>query len=258
MAHWRSLVEVVRHFKTWPTHVADFLGLIPPGVMHYQLRNGVKFNARSRTRDSMVIREVWLFNDYVPEWLEIDRDAVVVDIGGHIGAFAIFAARRATAGKVFVFEPTPESFALLKQNLELNGQSNVMPFNLAVFGHGGPRQLALAADQVSHSVIFGAADAKRIEVQGICLADFMREHNLARIDFMKLDCEGAEYEILRECPDDVLARIERISAEVHGFDETHNREALGEFLKTKGFAVRLDPERRHMLYARRSGGRGEF
>jgi FkbM family methyltransferase len=251
MAHWQSLVGVVKHFKNWPTHVLDFLRLVPPGVMHYELRNGVKFNARSRTRDSQAIREVWIFNEYTPPGLEIGPDAVVVDVGGHIGTFTVLAARKATAGKVFVFEPTPDNFALLQQNLELNGISNVTAFNLAMLGHAGTRRLALNADQVSHSLIFGDPNLKRIDVRGISLADFVKEQNIGRIDFMKLDCEGAEFEILRECPDEVLGIIQKLSAEIHNFDDRHNRIALGEFLTSKGFTVRLDPEKRHMLYAQR-------
>jgi FkbM family methyltransferase len=153
---------------------------------------------------------------------------------------------------VYAFEPTPENFSLLQTNVQLNAASNVTPINLALLGNAGTRQIALCANKVSNSIVVDWPDAERIEIQGISLSDFMRQQNISRIDFMKLDCEGAEYEILFECPDEILASVKKISAEVHSLDDQRNRSTLAKFLESKGFQVILDPAKSHMLYARRA------
>jgi len=251
MANLRIFVDVVKTFQNWPTHLLDHFKLLPPGQIRYRMRNGARFQVRAGTLDSMVLREIWVRDDYTPEGFEIPRDAIVLDVGGHVGAFAVRASRMAPRGKVYVFEPTPQNFALLRQNIELNHASNVTTFNLALLGHAGSRQITLCDDQVSHSLFGGSPDRKRLEVQGISLADFMKQENLSRIDFMKMDCEGAEFEILQECPDEVLCRIQKLAAELHDLDEQRNRRMLAEFLKSKGFQIIADPHKEHMLYAKR-------
>jgi FkbM family methyltransferase len=251
MANLRIFVDVVKTFRNWPTHLLDYFKLLPPGQIRYRMRNGASFQVRARTLDSMVLREIWIRDDYTPKGFEISQDAIVLDVGGHVGAFAVRAARMAPKGKVYVFEPTSENFSLLRQNIELNHASNVTTFNLALLGHAGSRQMALCDDQVSHSLFGGSPNRKRVEVQGISLSDFMKQEKLSRIDFMKMDCEGAEFEILFECPDEVLARIGKLAAELHDLDEKRNRKTLAEFLRSKGFQVIPDPHKDHMIYAKR-------
>jgi FkbM family methyltransferase len=250
MTHLRGLRPVVKTIKNWPTHVLDYLNLIPSGTVLYRLRNGVKIKTRAKTLDSMALREVWIYDEYHPSGFELAKDSIVLDIGGHIGCFAIRAARLAPNGKVYVFEPSPENFSLLQENIQLNAASNITPFNLALLGHPGTRQIALCPNTVSNSIVIDYPQAQRIDIQGISLSDFVKQQNITQIDFMKLDCEGAEYEIFFECPDDVLARIKKISAEVHELDEQRNPSTLAKFLESKGFQLANDPAKHHMLYAR--------
>ena len=65
----------------------------------------------------------------------------------------------------------------------------------------------------------------------------MNREKINSIDFLKLDCEGAEYEILFKCPDKILNRIKIISMEYHEIDKKRNKKTLIRFLKSKGFKV---------------------
>ncbi len=255
MSKLRMLVDVVTTFRNWPVHVLDYLNVGKKKDVIFRMRNGVNLHARLRTFDSMAIREVWIRKDYTPPGFEIGRDAVVVDVGGHIGSFALLAARAASAGRVYVFEPTSENFSLLQKNIQLNAASNIASFNLALLGRSGARVIGLSpGNTVSHSFFFNLPGAEQVEVQAISLSEFMQQQNLSRIDFMKLDCEGAEYEILFECEEQVLSRIQKISAEVHDMDERRNRSTYASFLKSKGFEVSLGPPGSPMIYARRPSG----
>ncbi|MEI8012980.1 MAG: hypothetical protein WCI27_10985, partial [Candidatus Omnitrophota bacterium] len=76
----------------------------------------IKFRIRLYPKpasDLMIISEVWHERAYCPEGFNIDRDSTVIDLGAHIGAFAIFAAKQAAQGKIFAFEPYSSNYRLL-------------------------------------------------------------------------------------------------------------------------------------------------
>lgn len=76
-----------------------------------------------------------------------------------------------------------------------------------------------------------------IAVQARSLASIMKEHNFEKVDLVKLDCEGAEYEILLQTPALVLAKIDRIIMEYHDLGSNFNHHTLISFLKKAGFNV---------------------
>ena len=139
--------------------------------------------------------------------------ATVIDVGANIGMFALYAAVEWRAGRVYAYEPFGESRALLARNAERNRVAAIVPLPEAIAGRAGPRDLHMQGRHGVHSLFGDSADAVRIEC--ITLADAFARHDIARCDFLKLDCEGAEYEILLTAPADVLARIDRIAAEYH-------------------------------------------
>ena len=63
---------------------------------------------------------------------------------------------------------------------------------------------------------------------------------LKRIDFLKLDCEGGEYEILFGCSEETLKKIKKISIEYHNIDKKRNSEVLKAFLLIKGYKIEVD------------------
>ena len=74
-------------------------------------------------------------------------------------------------------------------------------------------------------------------------------------DFLKVDCEGCEYDVLLNSDPDVLSRVKRISAETHSNDKAHTAEELAAFLESNGFVVncRENPVHEYLgfLYAER-------
>jgi hypothetical protein len=74
----------------------------------------------------------------------------------------------------------------------------------------------------------------------------VRDQRIDRIDFLKLDCEGAEWDLLRVAPRDVLDRIRRGAGEVHG----KNRLTLEPFLKEVGFRTYRGPKPNYLYFTR--------
>lgn len=103
-----------------------------------------------------------------------------------------------------------------------------------------------SADSGSHSLVMGSFE-RTVEVECCTLADVFEQFSLTKIDYLKMDCEGAEYEIL-ESATSRLQQIGRISMETH---TTLDRKAedLEKLLRGHGFEVRLFDG--HRLYASR-------
>jgi len=160
----------------------------------------------------------------------------VVDVGASLGSFSLDAARQ--GAKVLAYEPAPESFELLSQTIKLNRlEGKIKPFRLGVGGRAGKRTFFLTRFSPLSS-FFAGAGGSRISVDCVTLEDIFKKHRLKKLDLLKLDCEGAEYEILYETPTEILEKIKEIRLEYHVLPAKNaNPDALTDFLLHRGFAL---------------------
>jgi len=144
---------------------------------------------------------------------------VIFDIGANIGAASVLLAERFPAARIFSFEPVPDNFALLERNVA--GAPNVTPVQLALSGDSGGRELIFSPDKFNQGGFSffqdGAnAEVARIRVPTASPAEFMRERGLDSVDLIKIDTEGAEYEILTAFDSAALRKVKWIIGELHG------------------------------------------
>ena len=204
---------------------------------------GCRVRVRRATVDEEFVQNVLVGNEYTPPGFEIHETDVVIDIGANVGTFALMAATRARLGRVFSYEPNQENFDLLVHNVALNRLTNVSLFHAAVSGRRGQVKLFCSSEGGFHSVLSDrAADLARYElVDALTLADIFDTQRIERCNFLKLDCEGAEHEILHNCPEEYLCRINKIVMEYHGdVDATTRRgesDALVRRLEDTGFRI---------------------
>ncbi len=123
----------------------------------------------------------------------------VVDIGAHIGFYTLLAARLVgPTGKVYAFEPHPQNFALLKENIELNGYWNVTAVNKAVTNRSGLVKLFAGVHSSQPSLFRDTfTTVPRVVVETTTLDDFFEEVGWPEIDLIKIDVEGAEPYVLQ-------------------------------------------------------------
>lgn len=123
----------------------------------------------------------------------------VLDIGGHIGLFAVVTARLVgTEGKVFSFEPTPFTRSVLQQVVDLNGVGDVVEVRAeAVSAKRGDTVFYDTGDEVSNanSLVRTERSKSEIRVPTISVDEFVAERGL-KVDCIKVDVEGAELEVL--------------------------------------------------------------
>ena len=135
-------------------------------------------------------------------------------MGANIGVFTLYAA--ATGGRVYAYEPMPENYEPLLRNLKRNNKLGpVQPFPFGLAGRRERRDLFLAKQDVGHSLIASNPGSDhRLGIECVSLADIFADNAITHCDLLKLDCEGAELEILEAAPPGILRRISRIRARV--------------------------------------------
>lgn len=121
----------------------------------------------------------------------------VVDAGAHVGSYALTAARLVgPSGAVFAFEPGPENYRILVENVRLNGYANVAARNAAVGAKTEKRSFNIADSSDSNSFYAHplAGLKSTHEVDCVAIDDALAGR---RVDVVKIDVEGAEPEVLQ-------------------------------------------------------------
>lgn len=142
--------------------------------------------------------------EYEPETFRFFRENVntgdtVLDIGGHIGLFAVTAAKLVgPTGKVFTFEPTPFTRSVLQEVVNLNGCSEIVEVRgEAVSSKRGETVFFDTGEDISNanSLVKSELSRKEIPITLISVDEFVRERGL-NVDCLKIDVEGAELDVL--------------------------------------------------------------
>lgn len=177
----------------------------------------------------------------------IKKGDVVVDAGANVGMFTVKAAESVGEnGKVVAVEPVEENFRLLEKNVAYRNFDNVTLVKKALGAYKGKAKFIVSKLSGTHQVKDVIKEPElpknEVEIEMTTLGDICKELNLHRIDFLKLDIEGAELEALKGA-EESLKITRNIAMELHydGEDEEVKR-----FLEERGFDVKVIGS---MLYA---------
>jgi FkbM family methyltransferase len=146
--------------------------------------------------------KLWLLGMYEPEVVDyfitdIQAGQVVVDIGANIGLFSLMAAEIVGPhGRVIAYEPHPDTFRELQDNLKRNGYTNVQTVSCAISDKPGFLRMNVFADCDLNSVAL-TADYDVIDVPARTLDDSLDELGIDQCHLIKMDIEGAEWFALR-------------------------------------------------------------
>lgn len=169
------------------------------GITWFNLENiAIHYNS-----SEYIERRVWMLGEYEPEVCSVfnafvPKNGIVLDIGANIGINSIRLSKCVTTGgRVFSFEPIPFNQNRLKKNLALNTIQNVTIV---------PNALGLVDEEVK--VIFneqeenmGAISLRNQNLEGISVQvingdKWIKENNIEHVDFMKIDVEGFEWNVI--------------------------------------------------------------
>jgi FkbM family methyltransferase len=244
---WHRLTEIIATFRNFPTLIFFFLtrgrlsGCNPRAV----LRNGIAVFLEPRSVDSgrAIVQEVWRSEIYeLPPAHQ--KFKTVVDVGANIGAFSLFAASRMPDATVYSFEPGDTAYQLLTKNIEHNQFSGrILAFNEAVAGIGGERTFMNSGTASSRSSLFedeflntSPTDAVKVNARGFC--ELFDSLGISFCDYLKVDCEGAEFEMFDAVTPELLSRIGHIGMEYHEKLSGRNIQDIFSKLEAAGFSVK--------------------
>lgn len=215
----RTRREAKRYFVDYDRYV-DALSREGDGTVDIRTVDGLTITVRRNKWDARVLQEIFLSKPY-DRTLVLPADATVIDVGGYIGDFALYAASRLRAKTVVVYEPSPRNFVLLQRNIAVNQLTNrIIPVNKAIGTTGSVMMNTNSPDRDQVNVSsFGHTDSSDlVAVESDSLSDVLEQHRFAQVDLLKLDCEGAEYDIILNTPPEVLQRVRHIVFEHHEID----------------------------------------
>jgi FkbM family methyltransferase len=127
---------------------------------------------------------------------------IVLDIGAHHGFYTLLASYKVgPIGQVIAFEPSPREYQRLLWHLRLNRRKNVLAEPFALGSHEGTTQLFLVRGRDTGCNSLRppktADPASPVQVPIVRLDDYLERQGITHVDFVKMDVEGAELEVLR-------------------------------------------------------------
>jgi FkbM family methyltransferase len=240
-----SVGTLLTGIQNWGALFTLFLNKRSPQPVEINLKTGESFLVFSFL-DIWILKETILDRQYALAGVEIKDGWTIIDIGAALGDFSIWAAKQDPNGRVLAAEPFPPAISLLNANLEKNHIKNVVVFEGALSNKTGEISLNTSAGEtVLNSTALSQPSDQIVQVPTLMLSDFFKRYSIDHCDYLKMDCEGAEYEILFSTSDEIINKIDRICMEVHDQLTKHNRGEMINFLKGKGYLTRLTPNPVH-------------
>jgi len=214
----RILVRSWKILKNWYLYPLVYFKLTKKDYVIFETRSGLKIKIRVNSTDLMALTHVWMIQEY----------------------FALFASQFCKNGKIFCYEPIKENYKILIENIEMNQIQNIFPNNLAVTKETSRVKIFLNDDQSGHSMFI--QNKNFVEVDSKSLSDIFIDNGIKECDFLKLDCEGAEYEIVESLSADLFTKINKTVIEYHMVDtKPELLEQLINKLKQFSFSVHTRP-----------------
>ena len=204
--------------------------------------------------DYKVVDETWNENVYRLHEYQFKNNAVFLDIGANIGSVSLYVDNFNKARdennkiKVYAVEPEPNNLALLKENIKNNPTENITVINNAIWYE---QKTVSITNQGGNSSIVDANGAESVEVLAITIQDCIDLYNIDEIDVMKIDIEGAEFDLIINTPAETLAKIKYITLE---FDKSFDGRfgmMVEKLSKQFGLEILGSPERGGYIYGHR-------
>lgn len=201
--------------------------------------NNKKVYYRTSSSDMTLIYEILLKSKYKSEYYLPEKlnPKIIFDIGGNIGITSIYLAKLFPDSLIYSFEPMPENFEILQKNI--SQYKNIRAFNYGLGSKNGSFKVYLSSDPENYGGIsfypdaHGNQEKSYISCEVKNVNEIINDLEVESIDLIKIDTEGAEYDILSTLKVDILRGTSWITGELHG-----NRDfELLDYLDSIGFSI---------------------
>lgn len=204
--------------------------------------------------DFKVISETWVENVYRITDDQFNGDRVFVDIGANIGAVTLFVDSFNKTRypdykiKIIAVEPEPNNLVLLKNNIELNGSENITIVENAIWYE--EKEMSIS-NRGGNSSLINLDDEIQSKISTITMENLFSLYDIKEVDLMKIDIEGAEFDLIINTPPETLSKIKHLVLEFDkSFDGSFGK-MVEKLAKQFGLDILGSPERGGYIYANR-------
>lgn len=238
------LFRLMTLVRNWPVYFLNRYGFIKKGDVTLKLWNGLTLISRPFHIDRSPFNDVWIDRSYDPNAFGIPFDwkkcRTIIDIGANIGDFTVYAAHKAPEATVIAVEPEPGNAGMVGKNIAANHLESRTKLHEVGVGKRGSFTLYVDDTCSGGTSLFKHTEkSHEITVPVIPLQEIFEKEHIKHCDYLKMDCEGGEYDAFYGLPDAYFQRIAFMAIEYHHFskDPLHTPAKLKEFLEAKGFTV---------------------
>ena len=219
----------------------------------FEIRESAEDPSYDHNLDFKVINETWIENVYRIHQGQFNGAGVFVDVGANIGAVSIFVdnfnKNRSDSEKIKVYavEPQANNLHLLNKNIQNNPTESIVVINNAIWHK---EEMVSISNRGGNSSIVDLEEDKS-DVLAITLESLFLKYNIEEVDVMKIDIEGAEFDLIINTPDETLAKINRIVLEFDKSFDGRFGKMIEKLAKQFGIDILGSPERGGYVYANR-------
>lgn len=216
---------------------------------------GLFFRDAKKNAIGHITSEIWRDGVY-HNFLHGKKDLTIIDAGANVGFFSFYASEYAKT--IFAIEPAVEHFEVLKHMIDYNKlEAIVIPFKFAlsikddkgILSHYSNTTMYSLYENLAVNNTTGLSKTGEEETTLKRLYTFFKEQKIEHVDFLKLDVEGVEYEILgSDSFANVADKIDQMVIEVHQYSGRHPNQIVNA-LQLHGFEVLQIPNDATLLVA---------
>ena len=220
---------------------------------NFQIRKDLEDPSYDHNLDFKVINETWIENVYRIHQGQFFGGGVFVDVGANIGAVSLFvdsfnkAREDDSKIKVYAVEPEPNNLYLLNQNIQNNPTENITIVSNAIWHEEA--MVSISNRGGNSSIVDLEEDSS--EVLAITLETLFSTYSIEEVDVMKIDIEGAEFDLIINTPAETLAKINRLVLEFDKSFDGRFGKMIEKLSKQFGIDILGSPERGGYVYANR-------
>lgn len=207
----------------------------------YQFRSGEVIECRTKSTDINEAIVVLSGIEYPEQHCKLKSkvNPIIVDIGANIGSFSIYAHRLNKELKpiIYAFEPHPDNANLIASNLKRNNIENYYIIQKAVAGANGVASFDISG--AFDSFKLGTNSDQSVEVTTTKLSTFCSLNHIDKIDLLKIDIEGGEYDVIKHDLNFINQKVGVMFIEYHNFNVNDGHLLLIEALE-KNFEINVE------------------
>lgn len=241
-----SLQQSLKFFnivRIWRDHDGDW----------YNKRQGISLYSPTLNVDTLNeiekrVKDLWLHN------FDISKPKILIDVGAGIGEESLYLSKVINLdAKLYAIEANPVTYRCLKKTIEKNNLKNVFPIHAAVTKENTSLLISSSSSDHLSNNIFQPAQHNAESVPGITLESMIEKLDINKVDFIKINIEGAEYNAL-------LGGLSIVRSGAHFVVSCHDfkyLEGQGEFFKTFDKTAKLFRDNNRDVYSRTDDCRRE-